>query len=174
MQPKLLAILVQPVPDNGVGKALGTCKINRAPMAVPSSCRAPSVKRVAPRCPESDSQTLSVVVTKCAQNCPTDARGVQSLSSGKELFPEVRIHAADDIFLYCKAETGCGGDILPGEVPVRIQLCAGTLIYTPQIFLCLIDFRCPQFRSRSGHVRSRGFYISGDVLGYGLVELESG
>src|ERR1700730_3002140 len=100
MQPTHLAILVQPTPNNGVGKAVGTRKINRAPMAVPSSCRTSSVKRVSHRCPESDSQILSVVVTQCAQNGPTDARGVPSLSGDTELFPEFRIYAADDIFLY--------------------------------------------------------------------------
>ncbi len=100
-----LAMLIQPFPHRVVGllAAVRRFKIGSAAVAIAAGCYAPAVERVAAMRLETGSKTLSIVVAKCAQNGPVNPGRVHGMSEIKEKFPEVRVHAADDIFVNSEA-----------------------------------------------------------------------
>src|SRR5579864_5314374 len=110
-------MLVQPVPNRVVGKPVGTCNVDGTAVAISPGCRTAAVEGIVRSCLKPDSQILSVVVAKSAQNRPIDAGSIQGVPSGKKQFAKIRIHAADDIFLYREAHTCGRSSILPGEIP---------------------------------------------------------
>jgi hypothetical protein len=75
-QAKLLTMLVQPIPNRVVGKAVGTYNVDGTPVAISPSCRTTAVEGIVRSCLKSDSQNLSVVVAKSAQYRPIDAGGI--------------------------------------------------------------------------------------------------
>src|ERR1700722_19240756 len=85
VQSKLLTMLVEPLPNHvACGDAVASCKIDGAAMAISPGCNTSTMKRIANMCLETGSKALSVVVTKCAQDCPIDAGCIHRLPNMKE------------------------------------------------------------------------------------------
>src|SRR5262249_32112211 len=96
-----------------------------------------SVERIAAVRLETGRKTLTIVVTEGAQDRPVDSVGIHRVSEIKEELPEVRIHAADDIFLGEEAKARRRGRVFPSEIAGGIPLRPRPVIDVPKILIDL-------------------------------------
>src|SRR5215467_12198250 len=120
--PVFLAVLVDPLPQQvsrnpslGAGVALGAHDIGGEPVAVAAAPAAAMVGAVACGLFAAGDR-LPIVVAEAAGNPWREPGVVKRAHDPVEPYPEVAVHAADDVLRHRPARFFCGVRILPGEI----------------------------------------------------------
>jgi hypothetical protein len=117
-----------PLPDLLIRVAISAGKISGTAMPIPACRYRAAMQGVSSVCFQANSDVLTIIVSKAAQDGPGNSGTIHCKPGMVELLSKVRIHAANHVILNRHSDPFGRGFVLPGKIAVCIPLRWGTLI----------------------------------------------